>query len=192
MRVARLNCFGTFPNVSDQLSIGDVLPTHPKSTRVSPDPRKSLRPPESGIPPNPSYVPEYPGSKLLITDTGSAAPWDRLPCPRMWTLPQNPPDFEGLKTPGKRHLKAISWIKSFAPQLCRPIPVSRCARESRIPGSSRIKTLIELTRELLGPRRDVIPGSKLLIEPCAHIRRVRPGGGRLSGRGTGRGRKTKR
>ena len=25
-----------------------------------------------------------------------------------------------------------------APQLCRPIPVSRCDRESRIPGSSRI------------------------------------------------------
>ena len=48
------------------------------------------------------------------------------------------PILRGLKTPGKRHLKAISWIKSFAPQLCRPIPVSRCARESRIPGSSRM------------------------------------------------------
>ena len=40
VRVARLNCFGTFPKVSDQLLIGDVLPTHPKSTRRSPDPRK--------------------------------------------------------------------------------------------------------------------------------------------------------
>ena len=59
-------------------------------------------------------------------------------CPLLGTLPRNPTHVERLKTPGKRHLKAISWIKSLAPQLCRPIPVSRCVRASRIPGASRM------------------------------------------------------
>ena len=42
------------------------------------------------------------------------------------------------KTPRKRRLKGLSWIKSLAPQLCRPIPLSCCPRASRIPGSSRM------------------------------------------------------
>ena len=45
------------------------IPASPGISRIKifdrrPGRAESDRPPESGIPPNPSYVPEYPGSKL--------------------------------------------------------------------------------------------------------------------------------
>ena len=75
---------------------------------------------------------------------------DRLTCPRLWTPSRNPPLLRARKTPGNRHLTAISWIKSLDPHFCRPIPVSACPREG-----------------LSGMHPSYIPeypGSKLLID----------------------------